>query len=261
MSPTLFGTLHSHSVCLVLAVLAGVFVIVASGIRHNIAPERLLVGVLILVLATLGGAKVYSLMERGGSPYPLLLELSAGYRYPGGMLGLGVGLTAAKRYWMPELTVLELGDVVAPGVGFGIAVARIGCFLNGCCFGIVTAVPWAVVFPEKSQAWRSHLGRGLISSVDATSLPVHPLQLYMGLLAVLAGCVAWWLQRRKRFSGEVILVVLAVQPIGKFLLEFFRDPRIPHVQMVILTVGMVSTATWALLRIRVRSTSARLHSG
>ena len=40
-----------------------------------------------------------------------------------------------------------MSDVAAPAVAIGIAIGRIGCFLNGCCYGAVCELPWAVRFP------------------------------------------------------------------------------------------------------------------
>ena len=63
------------------------------------------------------------------------------------------------RKWLP---VLRLLDVIAPSVMLGLAIGRIGCFLNGCCFGGVSDVPWAVSFPQTSPAFQRQLSQGQI---------------------------------------------------------------------------------------------------
>ncbi len=58
-----------------------------------------------------------------------------------------------------RLPVLQMCDLVAPGVMLGLAIGRIGCFLNGCCFGGVSDVPWAVEFPISSPPAKRQMNR------------------------------------------------------------------------------------------------------
>ena len=59
----------------------------------------------------------------------------------GGVLGL---VLFVRKYRLP---VLALGDLIAPSLLLGLALGRIGCTLNGCCFGAVCPHSWAVEFP------------------------------------------------------------------------------------------------------------------
>ena len=85
----------------------------------------------------------------------------------------GFGLTflvlilLARRRRIP---VLRLFDAIAPGLALGYAIGRIGCFLNGCCFGVPTNLPWGLVFP--------------LGSLAAQTFPdvhIHPTQTYASL--------------------------------------------------------------------------------
>lgn len=51
-----------------------------------------------------------------------------------------------------KLRVLWLMDIAAPVIGIGLAFGRIGCLLNGCCYGDYCEQPWAVQFPAGSPA-------------------------------------------------------------------------------------------------------------
>ena len=57
-------------------------------------------------------------------------------------------------------------DIIAPSAAFGLAIGRLGCFLNGCCFGTTCDLPWAVRFPFGSNAcvhqWQNHVPGGEI---------------------------------------------------------------------------------------------------
>ena len=67
----------------------------------------------------------------------------------GGMLGLWLYW---RRYRIP---LLATADLVAPSLVLGLALGRIGCFLNGCCFGGACDLPWKVTFPWGSPVQQS----------------------------------------------------------------------------------------------------------
>lgn len=62
----------------------------------------------------------------------------------GSMIGFAVGVTRRK------LPALAMADLVAPAMMAGLAIGRIGCLLNGCCYGGESNVPWAITFPAES---------------------------------------------------------------------------------------------------------------
>ncbi|MFP4172507.1 MAG: prolipoprotein diacylglyceryl transferase [Candidatus Hydrogenedentota bacterium] len=125
-------------------------------------------------------------------------------------------------------------DVLGPYIPLGHAIGRVGCFLNGCCYGsIAHDVPWAVTFPRfpsdpsetptGSLPYLDHLQRGLVAFSDQWSLPVHPSQLYsMGVLLLLAVmlllCRRYW----RPFQGIMIPAYFTLYGVGRFVLEFFR---------------------------------------
>ncbi len=103
------------------------------------------------------------------------------------------------------LPLLRGWDAFAPAMGLGFAMARIGCFAAGCCFGSPTRLPWGVVFP-------GHLG------------PVHPAQLYEAGFQVALSAVLLARGRHLR-EGESFAVWLGATGAGRFLIEFVRgDP-------------------------------------
>jgi phosphatidylglycerol:prolipoprotein diacylglycerol transferase len=81
---------------------------------------------------------------------------------------------------------LRFLDAGAPVMALGESLTRIGCFLNGCCYGIAWNGPLSVIFPPESFAFQDQNVRGLLSASAAHSLPVHPVQLYSAALMLLA---------------------------------------------------------------------------
>ncbi len=139
-----------------------------------------------------------------------------GYVFYGGMIG--ALLTAsllllwrhrqdfASQFW-------SWADFFAPIGALGYALGRLGCFLNGCCYGQACALPWALSFPSH-EYW----GMEVVAR--------HPTQIYALLweLAVLGILLTW--ERRpllRPFSGQVFLLWLSLHSLGRLFMELFRD--------------------------------------
>lgn len=119
-------------------------------------------------------------------------------------------------------------DLVYTGAILGLAFGRVGCFLNGCCYGKPCTLPWAVTFP-------SH----------AHPQAVHPTQLYELVLdvALFFFLLYWW--KKRKFAGENILLMFSLYSVIRFTVEFFRynSPNLMHYGL--------SVAQWASIVIFV----------
>ena len=111
----------------------------------------------VMFIAGIIGARLFYIVEYwndfraptlGGKIVELLNVAQGGLVFYGSVIGaVGAFIGYARFYRLPMLT---LGDVIAPSVALGLALGRIGCFLNGCCYGGVSDVAWAVAFPQGS---------------------------------------------------------------------------------------------------------------
>jgi len=115
------------------------------------------------------------------------------------------------------------GAVVAPAIAVGTLFGRLGCFLNGCCFGDRCDLPWAVSFPAPSPPWEFQVKQQLIEANSLHSLPLHPTQLYSAIdaLVLLLLLLAYYPLRRR--DGEVLGVLMLAYPITRFLIEYLRN--------------------------------------
>lgn len=240
MYPELIGSVRAYPVFLALADLAGILVAFYCARRAGIPRVRFAAALIVLTMAAFLGAKAYGLIERGGAIGPFVAELTSGYRYPGGILGFVFAVWLVSRIPFFGMAAGLLADVLTPSFGFAIGTARIGCLLAGCCAGRLCSLPWAIQFPGGSQPWHAHLRAGLLEYDATVSLPVHPLQIYFALLAVSLGILTVWLQRRKKYDGQVFLIYVAIHGTGKFLLEFMRFEPLPHVQFATLVFAVVA---------------------
>lgn len=140
--------------------------------------------------------------------------------YGGFIFATAFGLYFARKH---RMGAWKVADLCAPWIAFGLALTRIGCFLNGCCYGKVTDAPWAVRFPIGSPAWAAQRDAHLIAN-RAPALPVHPTEIYLALLNWLTFVVLYFVvRRRKRFDGEVFAWLLIMKGAFRSFVEIWRD--------------------------------------
>jgi phosphatidylglycerol:prolipoprotein diacylglycerol transferase len=155
----------------------------------------------------------------------------------GGFLGGFVGSYVFLR--RHGISLLPWADVAVPSLASGLMITRIGCYLFGCDFGQPlkpTAPSWLQKlgsFPHwdegtlqvgsGSPAWVQHVRERGLSPNAATSLPVHPTQLYESLIGL--GLLVLLLTARKtqKFRGQIFLLFTFEYGVCRFSLELLRD--------------------------------------
>lgn len=172
-------------------------------------------------LGALFGAKIFWILQ-----YASWHDLWRAYRiwesglvFYGGLIGGGIAIVI---YFRAVHVPLWRGlDVGAPYLALGEAITRIGCFLNGCCWGDVCHKPWAVTFPKHSLAHQQQMMDGIVAMNSDAPLPVHPTQLYMVLgLVVAFGIMKWSLGRCR--TGTALFLYGVTYGIVRFTVEVFR---------------------------------------
>jgi phosphatidylglycerol:prolipoprotein diacylglycerol transferase len=161
-----------------------------------------------------------------------------GLVYYGGFIGAGVALAIlARRLKEPFWRLL---DFVITSVPLAHMLGRVGCFINGCCYGTVHRSAPSVRYPFDSLAWHAHRARGLVGPAATESLPVHPVQLYEAAFNLLVYGVVVWVFRNRKRDGQVTAAYLLLYPVGRFAVEFLRgDGRV--------RVAGLSLAQWLSL--------------
>jgi phosphatidylglycerol:prolipoprotein diacylglycerol transferase len=144
-----------------------------------------------------------------------------GLAYYGGFIFAAIFcLHFARKHRMGRWVV---ADLAAPWIAFGLALTRVGCFLNGCCYGKLSHLPWAVRFPVGSSAWEAQRAAGLIPA-DSPALPVHPTEIYLALLNFGMFLLLYLVvRRRKRLDGQVFAWLLICKGVLRSFVEIFRD--------------------------------------
>jgi phosphatidylglycerol:prolipoprotein diacylglycerol transferase len=211
--------INTYGVFLAIAFLCGILVTVKLAERDGLPRQKIYDLSLWMLLAGLIGSKILMLFtepEYRENPMQLvsLDFLRSGGVWYGGLLGgVLVGYLLMKRYQLPWW---KTADAFAPGLAVGNFFGRQGCFAAGCCWGKPTTLPWGVKFTEQGHQ---------ITGVP-TDTYLHPTQLYESFAMLLVFFFLFWLHKRKRFSGQVILAYALLYSVIRFAIEFVRDdPR------------------------------------
>jgi phosphatidylglycerol:prolipoprotein diacylglycerol transferase len=243
MHPVLFHVgplaIHTYGVLVAAGFLLGITVAARRAKSEGIEPERINdLGVLLIVAGMLGG-KLFHIVFFwnefiAGWRAAGLASLREGFVFYGGFICASLATVVYAR--RKKLPLAKLADAFAPAIALGHALGRLGCFFEGCCYGKVCSLPWAVKFPAEHPM---------------DSLPVHPTQLYeaAGNLVIFAALAAF----RKRFDGQVWWLYVLSYGALRFVVEFFRGDYDVHYFGVftlghVIAAGLVAVALVALRR-------------
>lgn len=229
MHPIIFQfgpfTVYSYGLCIALAFLAAIVTAAARAKRFGWGAENAYDTCLCAMIASLVGSRLFYVIESPrefvSAPWEVFMVWKGGLSYYGGFIGAVVA--GAVYLKVRRLGVAEGFDLLIPSVPLGQAIGRIGCFFNGCCFGGVSGLPFAVRFPEGSPAYSYQLYEaGIIRPGSACTLPVHPAQLYETLMDLGVFVALSCALSRKKYDGQVFLLYFVLYGAGRFLLEFLR---------------------------------------
>jgi phosphatidylglycerol---prolipoprotein diacylglyceryl transferase len=112
-------------------------------------------------------------------------------------------------------------DRLIPSIAFAIVFARIGCYLNGCCFGHPTDSFFGVQFPFFSEAHKFQISQGFSNIFSV--MHVHPTQLYELCAAFIGGIVTLFMIKKKMFTGAAVLFFGMFFSAFRFINIFFRE--------------------------------------
>ena len=240
MCPGLFHIvgvpIRSYGVMLALSFIVGLAYVHRIGTRDNKRVQDYIFLAYLLIIAGVVGARLFyiglHLEEFSGNwgaavnPFDSDAFGIAGLNLYGGVI-LAI-ITAWVYLRLTSMPVFDTMDYFAPTLGLGLFLTRIGCFLNGCCFGTPTDLPWGVTFPPDSMPYFVYFDQAL-----------HPAQLYSSLYGLLLFIFLHVLLKRRRFEGQVLAVLLMCEAVFRFAIEYVRF----YDDAMQFTVGSV-TITW-----------------
>ncbi len=140
-----------------------------------------------------------------------------------------------------NLIVWEIADLFALSISIGGFFTRLGCFFNGCCFGIPCNenFPFGIYYPYTSYAGKLF-----------ENIPVHPTQIYLSLTWLVIFIFLTIYKKYQKFHGELFFIMTFLFSLSNFFIEFLRFHEIKHflstAQILSIIAGIISIFAYIL---------------
>jgi len=246
--------LRSYGLLIAVAFLVGIWIGRRRAAARGYKPDTVIDLSVILILTSIAGARLAYVLVRW-SHYQN--DIAGIFRtWEGGLAlygGMVAGTIAALLFFRRRgIDIWAGSDLLTPSLAAGVAIGRIGCFLNGCCFGHQCDAPWGVVFSADSMAGMTFPG-----------VHLHPTQVYEAAIALAILTVLLLVDRRRRFDGFLfwLFVILLsfsrifIDPIRHYETEsiFLEAGSFAMTNNQAVSVGLIVLAVYFLLRLSRRA--------
>ena len=226
MRPVLFHIgsfpVYSYGVMLFLAFMAAVFVARSELNRRGLDGSSIYLIAAVAAITGVIGARIFYVLgnlDTFSGNWGQIFDINMrGLVFYGGLALAVPSCLLLIRYL--KLPLGAVSDAIGLAIPLSLAIARVGCFLNGCCGGKTSGLPWAVTFPGSPVA-------------------VHPTQIYEMILDLLAFLFLLWARKRLRRDWDLFLLSIASYGLIRFVVEFFRYHVNPNATIFFQVVSAV----------------------
>jgi phosphatidylglycerol:prolipoprotein diacylglycerol transferase len=230
--------IYSYGFMVALGVAASLFLLAKRAKREGLSPDPWVdLALWVAVTGFLGGRIFYVVQfwdDYLGDLLGILRIWEGGVVFYGGVICALLFLGVYCR--VKRISFLKVTDLLVPYAFLTQAFGRVGCFLNGCCYGKTCDLPWAVKYPFLES-------------------PVHPTQIYLSLFDLFGFVFLSYLYERRKTVGETTFAYFLTYAAGRFLIEFLRgDHRTVTAGLTVSqlisigVVGVVSLSYFLYLR-------------
>lgn len=254
MHPELFSfgdfTIHTYGFMIMVGASLGYFYMAYSANKDlGIEKDKIQHLAVLIILAAFVGGKLFFYLENPSYYFSSIDNLKKNFRtgfvfYGSLLFVIPVAIWYFKKENWPVWAMLDRLAITAcilHGIG------RLGCFFAGCCHGIESEVPWAVIFTDPAS--QAPLNTGL-----------HPTQLYASTLIFSILILLFMLKRHNRFEGQLFFIYIILYATGRSIIEIFRgdeargfivDDILSHSQFISIIV--ISITVWAYLKFKKKA--------
>jgi len=230
---------HSYGLMLALAFLVGILIAVKEAKKRKIdAFEIYLLGLISIVSSIIGARLLYILVNLSyysSNPLNIFAVQDGGLVFYGGFI---FAIIACIIYiQLRKQKILFFFDLVSPSIIFGLAITRIGCFLNWCCYGIQSNLPWAIKVGD--------------------DVARHPTQIY-SMVADFAIFLFLFNfnKKRKKLDGSTTGLFFILYGTFRFLIEFIRYYEnafylCPFTISQIISLGLIAIGIFILKKRKI----------
>ena len=211
-------TIRFYGVMIAIAFLTAIYLAKCEAKRKGLGSESMIDFASLAIISGILGARLYYVILHIDSfldhPVDIIKIWQGGLAFHGGILGgLLAGIWFAKKRDIP---FSRFADAGAPAIILAQAIGRVGCFLNGCCYGKETGVSWAVTFRNPESMVPNKL----------LNVPLHPTQLYEIGGNLLIFLLLYRLRMKKMHDGQLFLLYAIMYSVLRSGIEFFRDDSV-----------------------------------
>jgi len=182
------------------------------GIPSGIVISKLLHVVDYIVISKLHPELVDHIVDYTQHPGQILS--GGGLTIYGAVLGAALGIWVYSKF--SHFKFGYVADLVAPGVILAQAIGRIGCTINGCCYGIPTSLPWGVIYTRPASFAYS------ASLALPEGMGLHPTQVYELIFCLVVFAVLLKLRGRFKPDGSIFLIYLSLYSLWRIGIDFLR---------------------------------------
>jgi phosphatidylglycerol:prolipoprotein diacylglycerol transferase len=188
---------------LALAFMASVALARIQAKEENISPDLIFNFAFLIFVSGIIGARIFYIIENAGyyikRPIDIIMLQQGGLSWFGGLtFSIVCGIIYLKK---KRVSVYKIFDLAAPFLALAQSIGRVGCLLNGCCFGRVSK--FGIYFPVHNAV-------------------IIPTQIYSSLALVLIFIILRFLQDRPHRTGEIFFAYLLLYSLKRFFIEFWR---------------------------------------
>lgn len=193
-------TIYSYGMMVAMAFLFGIFIARGEALRKKINPDVVYDLSFYLIMGSIIGARIYYIFFfdlKGflSDPVSIFKVWQGGLSIHGGIFaGIITGIIFSK---IRKISFWVLADLISPSLILGQAIGRVGCFLNGCCFGMPIATPFC-------------------------GMKNHPSQIYELILDLIGFLILWGLRKKMKPEGGLFLLYLMMYSVIRIIVSQFR---------------------------------------
>lgn len=196
-------SIYSYGLMLALAFTTGVSLACRQAKEEKVSPDIIFNFCFLIFISGIIGARIFYIIGNIShylkNPLEIIMLQHGGLAWFGGLIFATLcGIIYLKKKRLPVYQTL---DLIIPFVALGQAIGRIGCLLNGCCFGRASKF-------------------GLYFEVHSAEL--IPTQLYSSALLIIIYIILRLIQQRPHKDGEVFYSYLFLYSLKRFSIEFWR---------------------------------------
>lgn len=236
--------ISSYGVMLATAFITGVWLAKKLGKKEAITENQIdSISLWLILSGVLGSRFLYTFVEHYDeyiqNPVRFFYFQEGGLSFSGGLVfAIVASVIFCKKH---RISFWKMADTLSPSLALGFSIAKIGCFLMGCCHGTVCAVPWGVTYTHPE------------SLAHPRGIPLHPSQIYESIGTLLIFGLLMLIKDKKTFQGQTFLSLIILYGTVRSALEFFRGETghigfLTTAQAINLPMIVVAIILWIILK-------------